>query len=331
MSRRTHVSFAALAACAALLSAVPAAWAGPEVPGEAGKYAITGATVHTVTHGDVANATLVFENGRIVSIEANGPVPAGAKVIDQKGRHVYPGFVDANTQLGLIEVGTANGSNDTQEVGNVNPNLRAEVMVNPDSDLLPVARLNGITSALVIPGGGVADLIGLLRLHVGLEEATAAGLVHLHEGLGASEDRLHPGLVLVVALQLTGGAEDLILGVAEFAEVVLSELVPGEAAALIGEDLGRDARGVFGRGADAVPGGSAAVPDIGEEALFSLRSGHEPDRAVHGGDRGQDGRPDLVRHACRLVNQQERDGGEAADVGLLGRKGDEAGPVRQDE
>ena len=50
---------------------------------------------------------------------------------------MYPGFVDANTQLGLIEVGTANGSNDTQEVGNVNPN-RAK-LVNPDSDLLPVA------------------------------------------------------------------------------------------------------------------------------------------------------------------------------------------------
>lgn len=182
MSRRRHVSFAALAASGALLTAVPAAWAGPEVPGDAGKYAITGATVHTVTHGDVANATLVFENGRIVSIEANGPVPAGAKVIDQKGRHVYPGFVDANTQLGLIEVGTVTGANDTQEVGNVNPNLRAEVMVNPDSDLLPVARLNGITSALVIPGGGaIHGLSALMHLDGWTQEdMTVQRAVALH-------------------------------------------------------------------------------------------------------------------------------------------------------
>ncbi|MBI5170588.1 MAG: amidohydrolase family protein [Candidatus Eisenbacteria bacterium] len=182
MSRRTHVSIAARFALAAWLAGATAAWAGPEVPGAAGRYAITGATVHTVTRGDVPNATLVFENGRIVSIEANGAVPAGAKVIDQKGRHVYPGFIDANTQLGLIEVGTVTGANDTQEVGNVNPNLRAEVMVNPDSDLLPVARVNGVTSALVIPGGGaIHGLSALLHLDGWTQEdMTVQRAVALH-------------------------------------------------------------------------------------------------------------------------------------------------------
>ena len=153
MSRR-HVQFAAALAAAATLAAAPA-WAGPEVSvAMKGKVALVGATVHTVTRGDVSNATLVFENGRILSVEANGPVPAGATQLDLRGRHVYPGFISANSMLGLIEVGTIVGADDTQEVGNVNPNLRGEVMFNPDSDLLPVARVNGITSALVVPGGG---------------------------------------------------------------------------------------------------------------------------------------------------------------------------------
>jgi len=67
---------------------------------------------------------------------------------------VYPGFVHANTQLGLQEISTIQGSDDTQETGNVNPNQRAEVMYNPDSDFLPVTRLNGVTTVLSIPGGG---------------------------------------------------------------------------------------------------------------------------------------------------------------------------------
>lgn len=167
---------------AALLALAGVAWAGPEKPGAPGRYAIVGATVHTVTHGDVANATLVVDGGRIVSVEANGAVPAGAQVIDAKGRHVYPGMIDANTQLGLVEGGTVKGANDTQETGNVNPNLRAEVMVNPDSDLLPVARINGVTSALVIPGGGaVHGLSALVHLDGWThEDMTVQRAVALH-------------------------------------------------------------------------------------------------------------------------------------------------------
>ncbi|MFN8586623.1 MAG: amidohydrolase family protein [Candidatus Eisenbacteria bacterium] len=169
-------------AAAATLGTVAAAWAGPELPGAAGTYAIVGATVHTVTRGDVANATLVVDAGKIVSVTANGPVPPGATVVQAQGRHVYPGMIAANTQLGLVEVGTVTGANDTQEVGNVNPNLRAEVMLNPDSDLLPVARINGITSALVIPGGGaIHGLSALMHLDGWTQEdMTVQRAVALH-------------------------------------------------------------------------------------------------------------------------------------------------------
>jgi imidazolonepropionase-like amidohydrolase len=81
-------------------------------------------------------------------------VPSGAKVIDCTGKHVYPGFVHANTLLGLQEISTIEGSDDSRETGNLNPNQRAEVMYNPDSDFLPVTRLNGVTTVLTIPGGG---------------------------------------------------------------------------------------------------------------------------------------------------------------------------------
>ena len=110
--------------------------------------------MHTVTQGDIANGTVLVDGGRITAVGAGLAVPADATVIDCTGKHVYPGFIAANTQLGLIEIQTIEGSNDTQETGNLNPNIRAEVMFNPDSDLLPVTRLNGVTSALVIPGGG---------------------------------------------------------------------------------------------------------------------------------------------------------------------------------
>jgi imidazolonepropionase-like amidohydrolase len=123
-------------------------------PARAEVLALTGGTVHPVTGPAIPNGTVLVDGTRIRAVGAGLAVPAGARVVDCSGRHVYPGFVHANTTLGLHEVTTIQGSDDTQETGPVNPNQRAEVMYNPDSDFLPVARLNGITTALSIPGGG---------------------------------------------------------------------------------------------------------------------------------------------------------------------------------
>jgi imidazolonepropionase-like amidohydrolase len=116
--------------------------------------ALTGGTVHPVTGPVIENGTVLVDGGRITSVGAALAVPPGARVVDCTGKHVYPGFVHANTMLGLHEISTIQGSDDTQETGPVNPNQRAEVMYNPDSDFIPVARLNGLTSVLCIPGGG---------------------------------------------------------------------------------------------------------------------------------------------------------------------------------
>lgn len=124
-------------------------------PVHADTLALVGGTVHTMTGGTLERATVLIDGNRITAVGPGVTVPAGATVIDCSGQHVYPGIIATNTTLGLAEISTIEGANDTQETGNINPNIRAEVELNPDSDFLPVARINGITSALVIPQGGV--------------------------------------------------------------------------------------------------------------------------------------------------------------------------------
>ena len=127
--------------------------------------ALTGATVHTVAQGTLENATVVFDGERIVSVAAAAAAPAGARVIDCRGKHVWPGFIHSNTTLGLTEVSSVRGTNDFAEMGRVNPNIRAEVALNPESDLIPVARAGGITSALIVPrGAAITGTSALIRL-----------------------------------------------------------------------------------------------------------------------------------------------------------------------
>jgi len=123
-------------------------------PARAEMLALTGGTVHPVSGPEIPNGTVLVDGTKITAVGAGVTVPSGAKVIDCTGKHVYPGFVHANTVLGLVEIQTIEGSDDTRETGNLNPNQRAEVMYNPDSDFLPVTRLNGVTTVLTIPGGG---------------------------------------------------------------------------------------------------------------------------------------------------------------------------------
>jgi len=149
--KSTRLSLFAVAAVSALALCIALAAA---APARAEVIALTGGTVHPVTGPEIVNGTVLVENGRISAVGAGLSVPSGARVVDCTGKHIYPGFVHANSTLGLHEVTTIQGSDDTQETGSVNPNQRAEVMYNPDSDFLPVARLNGITTALSVPGGG---------------------------------------------------------------------------------------------------------------------------------------------------------------------------------
>ncbi|MEO6130527.1 MAG: amidohydrolase family protein [Saprospiraceae bacterium] len=120
-----------------------------------GVFALTNATVETVTKGKLENATVIIRNGKIDAVGPNVPVPAGAQVIDCKGLTVYPGMVDSGTRLGLQEVESISVTQDFDEIGELTPDMQVLTAVNPNSVLIPVARVSGVTSVISYPTGGL--------------------------------------------------------------------------------------------------------------------------------------------------------------------------------
>lgn len=132
-----------------------------------GVFAIRNARIVTVSGADIENGTVVIRDGKIEAVGTGVNVPAGAQSIDGRGLSVYPGMIDAGTNMGLVEVPQgANGTVDTAEVGDFNPNAKAITAVNPHSAHIAVTRVEGITNTLTAPTGGLisgqAALINLL-------------------------------------------------------------------------------------------------------------------------------------------------------------------------
>jgi imidazolonepropionase-like amidohydrolase len=124
----------------------------------------TGATIHTVTGGTLTNGHVLVQNGKIAGV-FNAPPGTDAKKIDLKGAHLYPGMVALNTDLGLVEIDAVRATVDAREVGEYTPDVFSWHAVNPDSELLPVARANGISHFEPVPQGAVvAGQSGLLAL-----------------------------------------------------------------------------------------------------------------------------------------------------------------------
>jgi imidazolonepropionase-like amidohydrolase len=139
------------------------------IPGapQTGPVVITEATIHTVSGPVIENGDLLFDRGRIVAVGESGSVkiPDGAKRVSGKDRHVYPGLFEAYSHLGLVEVSAVRASRDQSESGQMNPNVRAHVSVNPDSELIPVTRANGVLLALTAPSGGrIAGQAAVMQL-----------------------------------------------------------------------------------------------------------------------------------------------------------------------
>lgn len=117
---------------------------------------LRGATIHTVTNGVIQNGTIVLERGKITAIGgADVAAPRGAKVVDVSGKHIYPGLIDAYSTVGITEIGSVDVSNDITELGDFNPNVRAEVAVNPESRHIGTTRSAGVLVAFSTPDGGV--------------------------------------------------------------------------------------------------------------------------------------------------------------------------------
>ncbi len=123
-----------------------------------GKYAIRNATLHPVVGPTIQGGTIFIENGKITSITPNSvdiiDLTYG-KIIDAAGLDVWPGLIDSGSQLGLFEVGSLRETLDASDSAEFQPELRASIALHPDSELIPVARANGILATFVQPTGGV--------------------------------------------------------------------------------------------------------------------------------------------------------------------------------
>lgn len=126
------------------------------VPPQEVPVVLKGATLHTVTKGTITNGTIVLDRGKITAIGGpEVPTPRGAKVVDVSGKHIYPGLVDAYSTVGITEIGAVDVSNDINELGDFNPNVRAEIAVNAESRHIGTTRSAGVLVAFSTPDGGV--------------------------------------------------------------------------------------------------------------------------------------------------------------------------------
>jgi len=151
--------------------------------GRAGTFAIVNARIVTVSGAVIENGNVIIQNGKITAVGAGASIPGGAEKIDGKGLTVFPGMIDAGTNLGLTEIGQGlNASVDTAEVGNINANAKAFTGVNPHSAHVNVTRVNGITTVVSSPTGGLIsgqatliNLVGSTQADMAIEPT--AGLV----------------------------------------------------------------------------------------------------------------------------------------------------------
>ena len=130
-----------------------------------GKTLLKNATVHTITEGIKENTDVLIYDGKIMEVGANISA-SDATVIDCSDHHVYPGFVNSGTQLGMSEVGAVSLTNDFNEIGDFIPHMQALTAVNPNAVAIPVTRVNGVTSVIAAPRGGLfPGTASLINLH----------------------------------------------------------------------------------------------------------------------------------------------------------------------
>ncbi len=127
--------------------------------------AIKNATIVPVVGQNIPFGTLLIKNGLIEAVGQNIDIPPGAKIIDAKGLYAFPGMIDSTCTLGLEEIGSVSATIDVRETGRINPQVFSIEAIRPDSVHIPISRSNGITSALVVPSGGlIAGKSSLIRL-----------------------------------------------------------------------------------------------------------------------------------------------------------------------
>lgn len=116
---------------------------------------IKNAIIHVGNGKVIENGTIKIRDGKIEEVGSNIAVAADAQVYDVNGKHVYPGLILPTSNLGLIEVSAVRATNDTREMGEMNPNIRSVVAYNTDSKVINTLRSNGVLMANIVPQGSL--------------------------------------------------------------------------------------------------------------------------------------------------------------------------------
>ena len=127
-----------------------------QIPGEDQKRPIIlkGGILHTVSTDILEGYDILFSKGKIIRIEKNIMASPETDVYDVFGKHIIPGYIAPITRIGLVEIGLVKQTRDFAERGSFNPNVKANVSYNPDSDLIPITRSNGVLVVNSVPAGG---------------------------------------------------------------------------------------------------------------------------------------------------------------------------------
>ncbi len=133
---------------------IPAATLATDTASPSSVTAIVGGKLFTVSHGTIENGVLLMQDGKITAVGSahDVKVPKGAQIVDAKGLTVYPGLIDPESNFGLTEISADSMTNDLEERSSeIMPHMHVADAFHAETDLIPVARLNGVTNAIVAP------------------------------------------------------------------------------------------------------------------------------------------------------------------------------------
>ncbi len=116
---------------------------------------IIGATAHIGNGTLIENSIVIFKDGKLITVAKASPeiTPIG-KVINAKGKHIYPGFIIPNSTLGLGEIAAVRATIDQDEIGTMIPHVRSLIAYNAESKIVESMRPNGVLLAQITPRGG---------------------------------------------------------------------------------------------------------------------------------------------------------------------------------
>jgi len=189
---------------------------------------VKGGRIITMTGQVVENGLILIENGRIKAIGQDIEIPTGADTIDASGKTILPGLFDAYSQVGLIEISAVAQSVDTDERSSpITPEVRVIDAINTDSEIIPVTRIEGVTTVLVSPGGsniisGQSAVINLLGNSVAEMLVKSPAALHVNIGEGPtsawrSQKKVESRMGLMALLRQTFiDAQNYARGMTEF-------------------------------------------------------------------------------------------------------------------